>query len=100
MAGEDRDRLRWVKTLGCLAPGAPSGCSPVTEAHHAGSRGIGQKAHDHSSVPLCSVHHREFHAAAGPFKGWTQAKRRAWAELVLAVVESRWRARRQAPAWF
>ena len=31
------------------------------EAHHFGRRGMGQKAPDRQSVPLCVEHHREFH---------------------------------------
>lgn len=100
MAGEDRARLQWVKSLPCLAPKAPAGCSDVTEAHHAGPRGMGQKAQDQTAVPLCRDHHRHWHAGSGPFKGWTQEKRRAWTELVMAVVDARWRARREPPAWF
>jgi hypothetical protein len=31
------------------------------EAHHFGTRGVGQKCSDYRTVPLCEAHHREFH---------------------------------------
>lgn len=100
MAGEDRDRCKWVKTLACLAPGAPRGCSPVTEAHHAGRRGVGQKCPDAETVPLCSQHHADWESGWGAFRGWDQEQRRAFTAAALATTETRWQARRELPNWF
>jgi hypothetical protein len=55
-------------------------CTGPVEADHAGSRGIGPKAHDSTCIPLCSYHHR---ASRFP-RSWPQAQRRAW--LLAAVT--------------
>jgi hypothetical protein len=97
MAGEDPAHLGYVRSQPCCAPGAPAGCYGAIEAHHAGERGLGLRAHDHTAVPLCRQHHRDWHAGAGPFRGWNQGQRRAWAVLAVAGVSTT--VRRDLPEW-
>jgi len=84
----DRAYLAQVRKLLCCAPfeGHVS-CDGPVEAHHAGRRGVGQKCHDHETVPLCRLAHRQFHNGSGPFKGLTKAERRAWAEDRIARTQ-------------
>jgi hypothetical protein len=44
------------------------GALPPNDAHHFGPRGMGQKADDRRTVPLCRIHHDEWHTrgAIGP----------------------------------
>jgi hypothetical protein len=103
VAGEDRPRLLWTKTLPCFAPGAPAGCSTVVEANHGTGvreRGGSQKAHDDTAWPLCSQHHADWGHNSGPFKGWCQAQRRGFEEWAIATVRSWWDRRRPLPDWF
>jgi hypothetical protein len=90
MAGEDPARVAWVKTLRCLCRAPGETCSAVVEAHHAGRRGMARKAHDDTTVPLCSAHHAAFHANTGPFKRWTKAQLRAWAAAAIAATQAGW----------
>jgi hypothetical protein len=95
MAGEDPTHLEHIRSLPCCAPDAPAGCHGRTEAHHAGQRAMGQRAHDHTAVPLCRQHHQDWHAGAGPFRGWDQMLRRKWAVTAVGAV----RKRRELPDW-
>lgn len=76
MAGEDPSYVAAIHRLPCCATGDHDG--PI-EAHHAGRRGMSQRAHDDTCVPLCRQHHRDYHAAAGPFRRLNREERRAWA---------------------
>jgi hypothetical protein len=79
--------MMWVKAQPCLMS-PHGGCSGVIEADHAGlDRGIGQKAHDNTCVPLCSQHHHDRHNFTGPFKNWTQERMRAWRELAIRLTQ-------------
>ena len=53
----DPEYLRFVRSFPCLV------CRQAwrIEAHHFGSKGIGQKPSDFNAVPLCRKHHREAH---------------------------------------
>lgn len=50
--------LKWVRNRPCAVCG-----NPESEPHHLrlGFAGIGQKSSDCLCVPLCRVHHDEFH---------------------------------------
>lgn len=82
MAGEDSDYLSYIRKQPCCACGGGSPC----EAHHNSGgetstgrrRGLGEKAHDHDSMPLHIKCHADFHRGTGWFAGWDHAKRRAW----------------------
>lgn len=47
--------LAWIRTFPCCVPACNVRRS---EAHHAGVRGLGQKADDRTAIPLCAHHHR------------------------------------------
>jgi hypothetical protein len=84
MANEDAEYLRWIRTQSCRGCGR---CAP-SEAHHAGKRGLGQRAHDHTAIPLCRDCHRAWHDCRAPFAGWARAEREAWAEAQIAVMRA------------
>lgn len=79
MAGEDPAYVRFVRSLPCAVCG-----SRRTEAHHAGLRGLGQRAHDSTCVPLCRAHHAAFHDAGPPFRGMSHDQREAWIATAIA----------------
>nr|WP_108478952.1 DUF968 domain-containing protein [Providencia alcalifaciens] len=59
--------LQWLKSQPCCVCGATA-----DDAHHIigyGQGGIGTKAHDLFTIPLCRVHHSELHKDP---KGWEQ----------------------------
>jgi hypothetical protein len=49
---DDPEYLAFIRLLPCLI------CGKKAEPHHAGQRGIGQKADDRTAIPLCQKHHR------------------------------------------
>lgn len=58
--------MLWVKTLPCAVCGRNN-----SEAAHTGRRGLGQKAPDEQTIPLCPRHHRDYKDAldvAGPVR--------------------------------
>ena len=98
----DLDYLAWVRTRPCAVrdllvlnamlgiPFSTNVCTAPVEAHHAGRRGLGQKADDNTAIPLCRRHHRELHDARGAFAGWTKAERRAWQDEQAALTLDRY----------
>ncbi len=91
MAGEDFDYVRFVKTLRCRM-WMHDPCEPMhgVDPHHAGQRGLGQKAHDHTSIPLCRKHHRALHDLAPPFRTMPKTVRRRWVDDQIDWVRARW----------
>ncbi len=91
----DRDYMVWVKTLPCVAGDLEGGeersrCSGPVEAHHAGTRGMSQKAEDRTCIPLCAYHHRGcWHGASGVFKSWDREARRAWAVRMICQTQAK-----------
>lgn len=81
MAGEDPAFVRFVRTLPCAVCGAHG-----VEAHHAGTRGLGQRAHDSTCVPLCRQHHAAWHDAGPPFRGMSKDERQGWNEAAIAAA--------------
>lgn len=48
--------LKFVRTLPCIV------CkTAATEAHHISTGGVGMKGSDLETVPLCRLHHAEYH---------------------------------------
>lgn len=92
MSGENLDYVLWVKTLPCKMR-VQDACSGPTEAHHAGRRGLGQKAHDETCIPLCTKHHRAWHDASGVFKTWRRDERRKWTEKQIRFTQAAWNSR-------
>lgn len=87
----DRDFMVWVKGQPCCAAGLEggTGCEGEVQAHHAGRRGMSQKAEDRTCIPLCRRHHTEWHGASGPFKPWDREQRRAWALRMIGQTQAR-----------
>lgn len=83
MAGEDPGHLALIRTLRCAIG---RDCYGNIQAHHSThGRGMSQKTHDHSVIPLCLKHHAEFHGATGRFKGWKKAERNGWQDAMVSV---------------
>lgn len=53
----DEKHLAWIRTLPCSI----SHCRRRSEACHTGGHGISQKAPDRRAIPLCPLHHKEYH---------------------------------------
>lgn len=74
----DQEFLDWVHRQPCCAREL-GGCRGRIEADHTGrDRGIGQKAHDRTTIPLCHHHHMCRTSFSGVFRTWDQAKMREW----------------------
>jgi len=86
---EDRDRLTWLHTLTCCAPGHRD-CRPVEVHHNTQDRALGKKRGHDQGMPLCPQAHRDFHAGAGPFRGWTRQERREWQTEKVTVFQALW----------
>lgn len=62
---KDPEYLHFIHQINCIiCEGGRIGVSvrfraPAVEAHHAGERGLGQKADDRTAIPLCRDHHLE-----------------------------------------
>lgn len=58
-AGDAPAYLAWLHTQPCqLWPSLLTVCAGPIEAHHAGDRGLSQRAPDRTAIPLCARHHR------------------------------------------
>lgn len=99
MAGEDPAYLSWVRRRRCAAHGMGDPCGPGTEAHHAGERGLGMRAHDHTAIPLCPHHHHAWHGVLAPFRTMTRAERAGWAERAIASHRQLFTDLAELPAW-
>lgn len=74
---ENKKYVRWVKSEPCCVCG--DGCC---DPHHIighGKGGMGTKANDFKTIPLCRIHHDEIHGSAG-VKAW-EAKHGSQIEL-------------------
>lgn len=82
----DPEYLAWVRTLPCCAPSVTQCDSPPPQhPHHETGAGMGMKAPDRRTMPLCWTHHRCFHDGMGPFAGWSTEERRRWQEERIAA---------------
>jgi hypothetical protein len=99
MAREWPDYVHWIHELPCFAE-SMGGCQGYVEAHHAGPRGLSRRAHDDTCVPLCSIHHKQFEDASGPFKTWKQIERRRWTARAIWDTRVKWAdTHTEQPAW-
>lgn len=80
----DPEYLAWVRTLPCCAPSVTK-CKAPADAHHMTGAGMGMKAGDRETMPLCRAHHQAFHEGRWPFDGWSPAERRRWQEERIAA---------------
>jgi hypothetical protein len=81
VAGEDPAYLAWVRQQPCSVCGRWG-----SEAHHTGRHGVGQRAHDHTAVPLCHACHMAWHAASGWCRGMDKGARRQWSAAMVDRV--------------
>lgn len=79
-AAKDPEYLAWVRQQPCCV--VSCGAYPPSHPHHAGVRGLGQKAPDATAIPLCGTCHRAYHDGKGPFgeTRMTRTERQAWAK--------------------
>ncbi len=83
----------YVHTLDCRVAvelNTYRGCEGPIEAHHAGERGLGQRAADDTAIPLCRRCHRNYHDVIGFFAQLDKRERRAWADAQIQIVRSRY----------
>ena len=86
---EDRARLDWLHTLPCCAP-IPHNCGPIEVHHDTQDRARGKKTGHASGMPVCHAAHMDFHATAGPFKGWKRDDLRAWQTAMVTRYQALW----------
>lgn len=55
--------LRYLRGQLCLVCGRNWGIEP----HHTGSKALGRKASDFDAIPLCRIHHDEYHQGKQAF---------------------------------
>ncbi len=92
--------MTWVRTLPCFmtTPAGrvrPAEAGPVTscwgpvEADHQGDRpGLGQKAPDDTTVPMCQRHHDERGNLHGSFKGWQAPQMKTFRHLAVSATQA------------
>lgn len=86
----ETERMLWIKTLPCCAPG-PHECHRIIEAHHAGPKpGMGRKAPDDTCIPLCRQAHSQIDAFSGPFRDFDRARMRSWQDEQVANYQALW----------
>lgn len=90
MAGENRAFVAFVHTLKCRM-WMQDPCEGPLQAHHAGSRGVGQRAPDDTCIPLCRRHHQAWHDLLPPFRGMSRDERRAWRDAQIEWVRARFK---------
>jgi len=92
VAGEDPAYVAFVLQSPCRMymhdPCDPPG---QRDPHHAGERGLGQRAHDHTVIPLCRKHHSAWHDCNGVFRRWTKDDRRRFARKHIRRFQRLWR---------
>lgn len=102
----DWDRMDWIKHQPCalarpfdkrpaewLGPWSspcPAFFAGHVEAHHAGVRGLGQKAGDDTCIPLCSFHHGALTDRRVPFRGWPRGAVKTWELAMVAEYRRRY----------
>lgn len=98
----DFDYMGWIKRQDCMMAtdavtgdlwkgGRPAECRGVTEAHHAGRRGMGQKADDDTCLPLCAHHHHMRTDHLEVFANWYPGAMREWEDSMIARYQAAWR---------
>lgn len=76
---DNEEYLEFVRSLPCCAPNKEEHpCFGRIEAHHRTGAGMGKKARDDETMPLCSLHHSDLHEFTGTFSGWPRDHRSFW----------------------
>lgn len=90
MAGEDKSYCEWIRSQPCRMCGTP----PRVTAHHETGSGMGLRAHDHRTIPMCGDGVRGCHgslhnvAMKGSFYGWKKADLRVWQREQIDALRS------------
>ena len=84
MAGEDEAYRKAVSRLKCAKCGMPG----PSQVHHMTGAGMGLRAHDHKSMPLCAQCHIDLHGLCGQFKGYTKESLTTWQQLAVSCTWS------------
>lgn len=91
-SGRDRDPLYLAKVrrmvCACIKAFPGHVCEGLVEADHQGPRPLGRKCHDHEAVPMCQRAHHDRTNYIGPFKNFTAAEMRAWADQRIAETRA------------
>lgn len=87
---DDKAYVAWVKQQPCCAANAAQRCWRTVDPHHKTGAGMGARAHDHETMPLCRLHHDQLDDFKGPFLGWTRAQRMEWQEAQIALHRMRY----------
>ncbi len=80
---ENKKYVRWVKSEPCCVCGGGC-CDPHHIIGH-GKGGMGTKANDLKTIPLCRIHHDEIHGSAG-VKAW-EAKHGSQIDLWEKIID-------------
>ena len=84
--------MAFVRTLPCLMQEqAQALCRQPIHAHHAINRARGGK--DDTCVPLCELHHSDWHHACGVFRRLNRLERFAWSMRAIAETQAAYKAR-------
>lgn len=94
---EQNDELRkaWCRAQDCCKCGAEPYEGHPSQACHEGRTGksVSRKCIDAETFPLCPDCHRQWtdgQSTNGFARHWDKAKRREWAEEMIALATSRW----------
>lgn len=92
---DDRPYLEhFIKRLPCCAPGCDA--DPPSDPHHKSGAGVGARAHDHETMPLCRRCHDDLDAFRGAFASWTREQRAAWQASMARVLRAAYLLQRPA----
>lgn len=82
MAGDDLKYASWIRRQPCAMCGRPGPC----QVHHRTGSGMGLRAKDRDSMPLCAKCHGELHSLSGRFKDFDRERLREWQKAQVAVA--------------
>jgi hypothetical protein len=76
----DRAFTAWIHTQPCvgLRLRGHRCIGRIEQSHERNMTGLGLKASDLRSVPMCGSLHRNWEGHTGPFAGWSKERRRVW----------------------
>ncbi len=89
MGTKNPEFVAWVHTLRCRM-WMQDPCEGRIHAHHAGVRGLGQKAPDNTCIPLCEKHHRAWHDVRSPFDEMGRRGRQEWRDAQIEWTQAQW----------
>lgn len=87
----DKAYTAWIHTQPCCMEdvgGHVCRTGRIEQSHLRNMTGLGLKAPDIQSVPMCSTLHRAWEAHSVWFSGWTKEQRLAWMLERIAVTQA------------